>query len=546
MAIGDDFKITRATGEIDVSPATSTINYSVLDFYIWIRSLGGDLASTGDDQYDINDDDIASKSYDTIINLLGITHITVAVSQRLYGGSITEADGTEWYDFKVFSPAGTYLDIIQNGAVVSNYWTTAWNADSANGISHQFLLKVSNAGVLIDNRKIIAVTREEGFDHDEFVINAATVGENVIPLSTKLDSNNQTTVAAALAFTGISFNEGYNETIDANADTVNEPYLTAIVRGANSINNLYEYAKSFVTRGAGQTLFGLSGDIFRGPTHLVNLDARTGTFAAFEAVTWSGGTGQMLGIDSLTVGTKMWIQLLTGVAPIDNQVITATVSTATATVVGSATSLTISTPWIGASTGTALTGAPGIGIVAAGVGVADKLVDLDGQDVAPPNNQPGTVTNTALNDSVLIGPKDPVADGFDEAQMTLNGALTAGAATVTVNEVIPLSGTPRTNGSIRVFDGVGMTRVSYTAISGKSFTGCTGVPNALNGAGCRISHYDGLADNSGSVQFSGIQSGADIDLWVRVRNPTLGIKTFQSKAVYGASGFTTSVIRQDD
>jgi hypothetical protein len=48
-----------------------------------------------------------------------------------------------------------------------------------------------------------------------------------------------------------------------------------------------------------------------------------------QSEAWSGGTGQMLAIDSPSGGTKMWIQLLTGVIPTDNQTITGATSSAT-------------------------------------------------------------------------------------------------------------------------------------------------------------------------------------------------------------------------
>jgi len=72
--------------------------------------------------------------------------------------------------------------------------------------------------------------------------------------------------------------------------------------------------------GSAATLYGISGELFRGITHELTLSgAYSGTaFSAFEAVTWATGTGQMLAINSTTPAsaTKMWIQLLTGSAQV--------------------------------------------------------------------------------------------------------------------------------------------------------------------------------------------------------------------------------------
>jgi hypothetical protein len=87
--------------------------------------------------------------------------------------------------------------------------------------------------------------------------------------------------------------------------------------------------KWLTRRGSTSTIYGLNGELFRGITHEITVDGPSGTFNAYEAVSWTGGTGQMLAINSTTSPTKMWIQLLTGVAPTDGQEITGGSSSAT-------------------------------------------------------------------------------------------------------------------------------------------------------------------------------------------------------------------------
>lgn len=80
--------------------------------------------------------------------------------------------------------------------------------------------------------------------------------------------------------------------------------------------------------------YGISGEVFRGVTHEVpvGLAAQSATdFSTVEALSWTGGTGQLLAVDDVNAARQMWIQLLTGVAPSAALVITGGTSGATAT-----------------------------------------------------------------------------------------------------------------------------------------------------------------------------------------------------------------------
>lgn len=156
---------------------------------------------------------------------------------------------------------------------------------------------------------------------------------------------------------------------------------------------------------ASPQFFGLPGALFRGVTHQITVDTPTGTFSAVEPVSWSGGTGQMLAINSTTAATLMWIQLLTGVAPTDGQTITGATSSATVAVNVTVTERTVNSglPWIGQSTGSAIIGNYGVGIGADDLTVADKVTDLTNTQRTPPNNVTFTVTGLVSGeDRVLV------------------------------------------------------------------------------------------------------------------------------------------------
>lgn len=151
--------------------------------------------------------------------------------------------------------------------------------------------------------------------------------------------------------------------------------------------------------------YGIPGEVFRGVTHEVVIDTPTGTFSAVEPISWSGGTGQLLAINSTTAGTKLWMQLLTGVAPTDNQVITGGTSGATCQVNVTVTERTVATPSVGASTGSAIIGAYGLGIETADLSASDKVTDLDGTLRIPPNNVTFTIGGLVSGeDRVLVAP----------------------------------------------------------------------------------------------------------------------------------------------
>jgi len=539
MPIAADFSIDRATGNIRYTGTTA--NYTVLEFYQWIRDLGDDQLAAGDDLYDITDPDIASKAFETIINLLGAANIDETVSQHLYGGSIIQADGTVYDGINIISPAGTYVQCLQDGGVLTpNFWTTGINADVANGISHRFLLKVSNAGTDIDNRRLIFTTREWGQEYDEFVVNGTQRGINVVPLSPKADLNNQTLEATIAAIADISLTEGYRS-IDADADGTPENYYGEWDRGANTINTLYERAKWLTRRGTTSTLYGLDGDIFRGPTHEINVDGQgVVDFIEPEPVSWPTGTGQLLAVDDVNAASKMWIQLLTGTAPVDNDTITGGTSGATCLVNVTVTNRDVSPVFLGVSTGSALIGAYGVGVQAADLSNADRLTDLTNAQIAPPNNQSGLVTNLISGDNVIVGPKD-TGDAIKYDQLTLNTTLTGGETSIVVTAPIPTD-TPAT-GTIRVFNGTNYVRVPYTSWAGSTFT-VASAPAATSGANVFISYID-IVTSSTSESF-GATYALDRAMFCRVRNATVPIKTFESAVTFGSSGFALSVIRNSD
>lgn len=551
MAIGDDFEIQN---DKDIRYTGTVANYTVLELHRWLQDRADDAAASGDDYMDITRETPSDKSFDTIINLINGFNIDDTAAQHLFGGSIIQDDGDEIYDgIQVLAPAGMRLEVVQNGALISpNFWTTGLNADAANGISHQFMLKVRTGGSDIDGRRLLGLTREWGKTFLEFKINGTARGVNVMAFTGWADDLNNTTDIGDLTsspFTTVSLTTaGYNG-IDVNNDTTDEYYYSEWNRGSATINEFYERLKYLTRRGETTTLYGLAGQLFRGITHEITIDGGSGTWSAFEAVSWSGGTGQMLAINNTTAAsaTKMWIQLLTGVAPTDNQTITGGTSGATNLVNVTVTERTVAAPFCGASTGSTIIGAFGFGVEATDLSASDKLFDLTNTLRQAPNYVTFSVGGIVSGeDYVLVGPASGGVLELD--QLTLNGALTGGAVTsVVVNEAIPAD-TPA-SGSIRIQRANGAyTRHPYSAWAGSTFTITShdfSSNNAADDANCYISYIDKLAAST-SESFTSVYSSSR-DLFIRVRDGGVTpIKTFESTGVLGSAGGSATAVRTSD
>ncbi len=560
MPIGTDFEIQndKDIRYIGAAHAASGAGYyTVLELHRWLQDLADDASAAGDDFMDITRDTPSDKLFDTIITLINGYNIDDTASEHLYGGSIIQASGATIYDgIQVVANAGAHVEIVQNGAIVANdFWNSVpfgssnkgLNPDATGGVSHRFIFKVRTGGSDIDGRKIVAQTREWGKTYSEFRIGGGTSrGVNVIPLTYADDLNNATAEATVATWTTITNTEGFRS-IDVDNNSTPENYYSEWNRATFSINQFYERMKWLSRRGSSSTLYGLNGEVFRGITHEITTDTPTGTFSAVEAVSWSGGTGQMLAINSPTAPTKMWIQLLTGVAPTDNQVITGGTSSATCQVNVTVTDRTLSFPFIGASTGSSLIGAYGIGLEATDLSSSDKVFDLTNTQVQAPNYVTFTVSGlVSTEDTVLVGPAS--AGLLDLDQMTLNGALTGAAVTsVVVNGSIP-SDTPAT-GTIRILRANGAySKHSYSAWVGSTFTIAShnfSTNNAANAANVFISYIDKVATAS-SESFTAIYS-TNRDLFIRVRDGgTTPIKTFETTGVLGSGGGSSTAIRTSD
>jgi len=561
MAMVDaDWTIDRATGNIRYGGAdhNGAATYAtVIQFRRWLGEKADDASSgTSDDEYDITDPTAADRKTDNFVQLLGNYNITQAEAEHLFDGSIIQGTGgTEvFFDGIInFGNSDVQIQIIQDGAVLADDWWNeagaGLNPDAAQGISHRFLLETKTAGADIDGRRLIGTTRTFGNTYGEFTINGTSRGNNVLALVDSADLNNGTIEGTVAGWTGITLTtEGFAPiTIGGVVYDFYSEWNTN--QPTRSINDFYERMKWTQRDGSTETLWGLNGELFRGITHEWDVDGGTGTFSAFELLTFTNGTAQLLAVDNVTTPTKMWVQLLTGTLPGDNDLITG-VSTATALAEftgGQSLARPISTPAVGVSTGTALIGAYGFGVEADDLTANDKVFDLTNTLRTPPNNVTFTVFGTENGEDRLLVTNDNAGD-IDYAQFTLNGLLSGPTVTtVTVNGAIP--GDTPTSGTIRVLRVSGIYSLhDYSVWSGSDFTITShnfSTDNAINGANTFISYLDLLVGAS-DPSFTGVY-GSDRTYFIRDRDGGgTPIKSFETTGIGGANGGSATVIRTSD
>jgi hypothetical protein len=569
MAISDDFAIDATTKVISYTGASHGSSgagyYTVLEFHRWLQDLADDAGASGNDYMDISRQTPSDKAFDTIIYLVNGYTIdeTTLVHQHLYNGSIIQGSGgTEvYYDgVQVIAGSGAVVQIVQNGAVLTDeFWNTipfgtgikGLNPDTSNGIASRFMIKVRDAGADIDGRRLLLQTREWGKTFSEFKINGTSRGVNVAALTYADDLNNATASGTIAALSGITnVTAGYNGIVVDGTTT--QYFYSKWNTDGNSANTFYERMKYITRKGETGTIYGLAGHLFRGITHQWNYDNEaSGPFTEGVALTWgtgaTAGSGQLLALlDSGTTGT-MWIQLLTGVPPTDNLTINQT-GGKTCLVNGSVTERTLSFPFCGASTGTAIIGAFGFGIEAADLTVNDKLFDLSNALAQPPNLVTFTVSGLVTNeDYVLVGPSS--GGVLEETQFALSGTLNAiNVTSVVVSTTIP-SDTP-TTGSIRIKRNNGAwSKHTYSARAGSTFTiASTDFSSnpATSGNNVYISYIDQLITSGTTLSFQTTYL-SNRSLFVRRRDggasPT---KTFEGVGTLGSAGGSVSVQRLSD
>lgn len=280
-----------------------------------------------------------------------------------------------------------------------------------------------------------------------------------------------------------------------------------------------------------------------------------GTVSGTPTVQNAGGRIALFAVDDDGTVGNMYGQVIAGVAPVDNTRIFFGNATADVgrfhDVAGSVTERAIATPFSGISTGSALIGAYGLGLVAGDTASADTYFDLTNSPITPPNNVTFTVSGFISGDYVLC--TEDNAGDINFTQMTSD--TTANSATQTAISVVAIpSDTPTsagTKGGIRVERDDGLYSLHrYTSWS--SATNDFTIPSAdfsVNPAttpfNVFVSYLD-LVTATTSEAFSYVYN-ADRTHFIRVRDGgATPIQTAETTGVMSDTGGSASVNRIDD
>lgn len=466
----------------DIREVAGTSLHQSVEMHRWLMDLLDDAAATNDDLVAVDSAIIPSRRItDNTIQLNAPYNIDQTVSERFYDGSFIQNDGDDVFSALVVKgsvASTTTILIIQDTnndgspTLVTNFWgdTSGAYADAANQILLQCLIKSRTAGVDLDGKRILLKAAELGDSYAEFPVTLTTSKETGA-LSTLTDTFNQTAAGTIATWTTVVNTEGY-QGLDINGDGSNEFYFANVTKGSQTQAQTYEVAKYDQRRGSTETLYGLTGPLFRGITHEITVDTPTGTLVEPEKLTWTEATisssGQLLATDSTTAATKVWIQLLTGIAPTDGTVLTGA-GAGTVTVNVTVTTRPVNANcWMGNYTGAWL-GAYGVAMLPADTVAADAFTALDNTSRNPPNNVSLVATGLVSGDIIFAAETKTDTD-------TVSGAHSLGDTTLTLTTGIDTS--YDTVGRI-IIDGVEHVFTNYT---GTSVTiGGSGLKAALTG-----------------------------------------------------------------
>ena len=359
----------EGTGDGAVNGVVHERAYTPLHLHRLLADLNDDESQEGNDFLSIVDPTPSDRSTDQIVSLLGAVNISDTVAQHMYGGSISQASGGTKYsglDIQVTTPlASTRPVVIQNDAIITDYWNNAYNPDSIAG-KVRIMVKTRENGVDIDGRRVKGKLLEYGESYFE---GGTTLGDatTALALFSSSDGNNTTAVGtvAGAPYNSIVITEGY-QLIDFNNGNGSTPYALSFDLGTATKLQAYERWKYIQRRGTAETLFGRNAQLATGVIRNFAYDNESGNFSEDEIFAWgtevsytgeSGGPftlGEVCTFGNSTTGRLIYIddQGLTGQMIFDMEGTTAPSGTITGVNSGATANTNVVT--FNASSGTGL------------------------------------------------------------------------------------------------------------------------------------------------------------------------------------------------
>lgn len=313
------------------------------------------------------------------------------------------------------------------------------------------------------------------------------------------------------------------------------------------------------TAGTGTIIVADSTGTFQNTEALTTLRGSGEWTATSGTVVNNANSGQIINyaFESTTTTGNVYGQLLTGVAPVDNQTLYGATSGVTLDVNGAVSTRTVNNQFVGSYTGNNFSPLNfGIAIDASDAITGDKFTNLLGNEVSPPDNRSGVVTNILTGDYITAYPYDGLATdangqaepNFDE--MTLSTGITAVSTTIVVGATNIPNNTPSA-GFLRVQrdSDSNLELIEYSSFDNATGTftlvGTAGIV-ATAGNSVMRAFIDVVATADGQVSYTAQYTNPATKVAVTVRrggspNP---IKTFKSEPEFG--GFSLGTVRTPD
>jgi len=260
-AINDADVSINAAGDIRWTGAATTNRHTVLEFIQWLMDKQDDDQAVGDDLLDITVDTPFNRSTDQIVSLNWPFNIDDTFAAHLYDGSVEQALsaneplGERWSGLEVLGPVetGTEYMIAQAGKILPAFWGTGINSPGGGSlVFSRHLVKSVNGGALIDCGRIVVLARTLGDGYRRFPVTLGTAN-SVAAIGNGADIFNTTVDGTLAAISDIvNIAEGFQELNIDGSGAAGQEYYSQWDKGANSINDTYEYTK-FITQNAHTT-----------------------------------------------------------------------------------------------------------------------------------------------------------------------------------------------------------------------------------------------------------------------------------------------------
>lgn len=258
MAIADDISVNTAGDFRWTGAAAHSADYSVLEFIQYNQNLMDDEQASGDDLLDITVETPIDRSTDQILKLNFPFNIDDTLASHLYDGSVEQALdannvlGDRWSGLEVLGPveSGTEYMILQAGRVLPAFWGAGINPPGgASLVFSRHLVKSYEGGAQIDGARIVVLARTLSDGYRRFPVTLGTANSTAA-IGNGPDIFNTQSDATLEAITDIvNILEGFQELDIDKTGAAGQEFYSQFDKGANSINDTYEYYK-FVSQNA--------------------------------------------------------------------------------------------------------------------------------------------------------------------------------------------------------------------------------------------------------------------------------------------------------